>query len=81
MWLGNDNCSDIVIMMIAGKYSRTFNVISSLFNTGRVSETINGNMKSINGDPQIWFIPNTGLLYRDKDCPELISQFDMLVRF
>jgi 20S proteasome alpha/beta subunit len=42
--------------------------------------------QSVGGEPQIWFIPNTGPLYRDKDCPELIGQFEknsqnMLVQF
>ncbi|MFZ0511137.1 MAG: hypothetical protein WAM14_05990 [Candidatus Nitrosopolaris sp.] len=32
--------------------------------------------QTVGGEPQIWFIPNTGPLYRDKDRPELISQFE-----
>jgi hypothetical protein len=26
--------------------------------------------------PQVWFIPNHGHLYRDKDCPQLIESFE-----
>jgi hypothetical protein len=32
--------------------------------------------QAVGGEPQIWFIPNTGPVYRDKDCPELIGQFE-----
>jgi hypothetical protein len=27
--------------------------------------------------PQVWFIPNHGNLYRDKDCPQLIESFEL----